>query len=66
MFNRNDLINIQNLLKRATFTGLEEAQVAVVLNNKIVTQLNKLFVEEANGRNVQNNDQPSPASSLGG
>lgn len=55
MFTKNDFINLHHLLQRATFNGLEEAEVAVVLSHKIKAVLN--------GSNVQGNDQSSAGGS---
>lgn len=55
MLTKVDLVNIHNLLQRARFNGLEEAEVAVVLSQKIKVMLN--------GGNVPNPTQPSPTSS---
>lgn len=59
MLTRNDILNLKNLLNRANYAGVEEAEVAVSLNNKLTRMLNKQFTEEVNGRNIPNNDQPS-------
>lgn len=42
-FTRIDLLNLQAVLKRGTYNGLEEAQVAVLLDQKIQIAL----IEEA-------------------
>lgn len=58
MFNKADLVNLHNLLQRATFKGLEEAEIAIVLSHKIKAALNV--------SDLSRDDQPSPASGVGG
>ncbi len=58
--NKNDIQNIYNLLKRGTFNGLEEAQVAAHLSYKLQAMAQEL----ENGSDLPSVDQPSPESSL--
>lgn len=56
MLTQTDLINILNLLQRGRYNGLEEAEVAVVLSQKIKGLLN--------ARNLSSNDQSRSTSGL--
>ncbi len=64
MFTRTDLVNLHNLIVRSKFNGLEEAEVAVYLSQKIKQQVAyfDLPKEVADGGNVQRLDQPGAES----
>lgn len=63
---KNDIINLHNMIKRGTFTGLEEAEVAVYLSEKLkVMMAEQIAQEKVYGSNVPQPNQQCSDDCLG-